>query len=101
LSCQHGCFMGAQKQEARLLGYSIFCWAMAVVVSLPFLFYLMGCVKTVSQKATPSREPAALIASEIEPEGFVESTQPIITVHYPADLAVMEFDLLSISLSLP
>ena len=30
-----------------------------------------------------------------------ESSQGIVTVHYPADLAIMEFDLLSISLSFP
>ena len=72
--------------------------AAAIGASLLFLLSLVGCVKTVAQGATPSPESTAPIASEIEPGS---STRTIVTVDYPADLAVMEFNLLSISLSLP
>ncbi|MCG6981962.1 MAG: hypothetical protein LJE88_11190, partial [Deltaproteobacteria bacterium] len=97
----HGCVIGTERREARVLRHSMFYWAMAAAVSLLILFFLMGCVETVSQKATPSPEPTALTGSEIGPEGFAESSQPMVRVHYPADLAVMELNLLSISLSFP
>lgn len=82
------------------LRYFIFCRAMAIGASLLFLFYLTGCLKTVSQEDTPSSEPPTPIACEIEPESPAESAQDIVTVSYPADMAVMEFNLLSISLNL-
>ena len=72
--------------------------AMAIGASLLFLFYLVGCVKTVAQEATPTPESTATIASEVEQES---SARTIVTVNCPADLAVMEFNLLNISLSLP
>ena len=96
--------MGVERQEKRkreALRYSTSCKAMAIGASLLFLFYLIGCIKTVSQEATPSQEPTAPIASEIEQESSAEFGQNIVTVSYPADMAVMEFNLLSISLSLP
>jgi len=101
LPCQHGCFIGTERRKARVHRHSMFHWALAVGFSLFLLIHPIGCVETVSQKATPSPEPTALTVSEVGPESFAESTQPVITVHYPADLAVMEFHLLSISLSLP
>ena len=101
LPCRHRCIIGTERREARVLTHSMFYWAMAVGVSLLILFFLMGCVETASQKATLSSEPTALTASEIGRESFAESSQPIVTVHYPADLAVMELNLLSISLSIP
>ena len=85
--------MGVERQEKRkrdALRYSPSCKAMAIGASLLFLFYLIGCVKTVSQEDAPSPEPTAPIASG----------QNIVTVSYPADKTVMEFNLLSISLSL-
>ena len=96
--------MGAKKLAKRKRGalrYATSCKAMAIGASLLFLFYLIGCVTTVSQEDTSSPEPAAPIASEIEQESPAESAQNIVTVSYPADMAVMEFNLLSISLSVP
>jgi len=95
--------MGVERQEKRkreVLRYFTSCRAMAIGTSLLFLFYLNGCLKTISQEDTPSPEPPAPIASEIEQESSAESVQNIFTVSYPADMAVMEFNLLSISLSL-
>ena len=96
--------MGVERQEKRkreALRCTTSSRAMAFGASMLFLFYLIGCVKTVSQEATPSPEPTAPIASEIKQESSAEFGQDIVTVSYPADLAVMEFNLLSISLSLP
>jgi predicted CXXCH cytochrome family protein len=95
--------MGAARQEKRRIRALIYftsCRAMAIGASLLFLSYLIGCVRTVSQEATPSPEPTAPIASELAQESSAESGQSIVTVSYPADMAVMEFNLLSISLSL-
>jgi len=95
--------MAVERQEKRnrkTLRYSTSCRAMAIGASLLFLFYLNGCLKTVSQEGTPSPEPPAPIASEIQQISSAESGQSIIAVSYPADMAVMEFNLLSISLSL-
>jgi len=95
--------MGVERQEKpkrEALRYFTSCKAMAIGTSLLFLFYLNGCLKTVSQEDTPSLEPPAPITSVIEQESSAESGQNIFLVSYPADMAVMEFNLLSISLSL-
>ena len=95
--------MGVERQEVlerEALRYFASCKVMAIGASLLFLFYLSGCLKTVSQEGTPSPEPTTPIASEIEPESSAESGH-IVTVSYPADMAVMEFNLVNISLSLP
>ena len=74
---------------------------MAIGVSLLFLFCQVGCVKTTPQEATPSIEPTSPEASKIQPESSAELGRNILTVHYPADLAVMDYNLLNISISLP
>ena len=73
---------------------------MAIGASLLFLLHLNGCVKTVSQEDTPSPEPRVPLGSEIEQKSSAESSQHILTVSYPADMAVMEYNLLGISLNL-
>ncbi|MBW2481891.1 MAG: hypothetical protein JRF38_18020 [Deltaproteobacteria bacterium] len=86
-----------QKPKREALLYSVSCKAIAVGASLLFLCYLSGCAKTVSQDDTPLPEQ---IVSEIEQESPAQSSQNVVTVSYPADMAVMEYNLLSISLSL-
>jgi predicted CXXCH cytochrome family protein len=92
--------MGVERQEKpkrEALLYSVFFKAIAVGASLLFLCYLSGCAKTVSQDDIPSPEH---IASEIEQESIAQSGQNVVTVSYPADMAVMEYNPLSLSLSL-
>ena len=96
--------MGVERQKKRKRGalrYATSCRAMVTGAWLLFLLYQVGCVKTAPQAATPSPEPTTHTASEIEQEGAAGSSRNILTVHYPADLAVMEYNLLNISLSLP
>jgi len=96
--------MGVARQEKRKRGalrYATSCRVMAIGAWLLFLLYQVGCVKTAPQEATPSPELRAPRASEIQQEGSAGSGRNLLTVHYPADLAVMEYNLLNISLSLP
>jgi len=86
-----------EKPKREALLYSISFKSIAVGASLLFLCYLSGCAKTVSQDDTSSPEH---IASKIEQESPAQSGQNVVTVSYPADMAVMEYNPLSISLSL-
>jgi hypothetical protein len=92
--------MGVERQEKpkkEALLYSVSCKAITVGASLLFICNLSGCARTVSQVDTQSPEH---IASEIEQESPAQYAQNVVTVSYPADMAVMEYNLLSISLSL-
>ena len=96
--------MGVERQKKQKRGaprHSTSCWAMAVGASLVFLLYQVGCVKTVHRQATPSSEVAASKTSKIEQERSAASDQNVVTVNYPPHMAVMEFNLLGISISLP
>jgi predicted CXXCH cytochrome family protein len=95
--------MGVKNQEKGKRGalrYSTCCRAPSIWAALLFLLFLFGCVKTSPQEVTPPAEPKARPASQVEQESSAESVRTLVTVHYPADLAVMEFNLLNISVSL-
>jgi predicted CXXCH cytochrome family protein len=96
--------MGVESQEKGKRGaltYSTCCRTLAIWAALLFLLSQVGCVKTSPQEVTPPAEPKARPASQVEQDSFAESVRTLVTVHYPADLAVMEFNLLNISVSLP
>ena len=93
--------MGVERQEkpkSEVLLYSVSCKAIVVGASLLFFCCLSGCAKTVSQDDTSSAEH---IDSEIEIESPAQSGKNVVTVNYPTDMAVLEYNLLGISLSLP
>ncbi|MEJ2431245.1 MAG: hypothetical protein P8075_20375 [Deltaproteobacteria bacterium] len=92
---------GLEKRKRGALRYASSWRTIAIGTWLLFLLYQAACVKSVLQEATPSPELTAPTASEIQQEGSAGSGRNIVTVHYPADLAVMEYSLLNISLSLP
>ena len=74
---QYGWIMGVEKKEKRTRGALrciASCRLITIGASLLFVLYLVGCVKTVPQEATPAAEPTAPTASKIDQEPIAEAT---------------------------